>query len=153
MGEYSVSDGTAWDDFDADDDDAAMERAREWLRTGDWDVSRTLWLSASVMRRDGDIVGEVEVTLHPDPPACRGDEHAWSSPHAVVGGLRENPGVWGSGGGVKIKEVCRKCGCYKLTDTWATNPSNGTQGHTSVGYEPADQCSLDWVDSQDGGDE
>jgi hypothetical protein len=42
---------------------------------------------------------------------CR---HDWRTPHSVVGGLRENPGVWGVGAGVAEHFVCSRCGAYKV---------------------------------------
>jgi hypothetical protein len=36
---------------------------------------------------------------------------------------------------VIIHEVCVACGLKKITDTWAQNPEDGTQGLTSVRYE------------------
>ena len=152
MARYRVQDSDWGDDFDAADDDAALAYAQEWLRTGDWgDVSRTMWLEAAVLplADDGDCgesIGKARLAIHPQPPKCRGEEHVWCSPYHILGGMKENPGVWGNGGGAKIKEVCSECGIYKLTDTWATNPVNGTQGHTSVEYLPADDRSLEWVD-------
>lgn len=64
----------------------------------------------------GDTVRDVDDL----PPADEGDEHghAWRSPHAVVGGIEENPGVYGHAGGVTIDEVCVRCGLRRLTDTW-----------------------------------
>ena len=44
--------------------------------------------------------------------------------------------VWGSGGGVRIEEVCMRCGCSKTTDTWAQDPSDGEQGLDSTSYVP-----------------
>lgn len=76
-------------------------------------------------------------TIEPKEPPCPGEKaHDWESPYVILGGLEENPGVWGHGGGVIIKEVCMCCGCLKTTDTWAQNPSNGVQGLTSVAYSP-----------------
>lgn len=76
-------------------------------------------------------------TIEPKEPPCPGEKaHDWESPYAILGGLKENPGVWAHGGGVIVKEVCMCCGCLKTTDTWAQNPSNGVQGLTSVAYSP-----------------
>lgn len=151
MAKYRVQDGHYGEDFEAADDDAALAYAEEWLRTGDYDRRETLWLDAEVIQLAedgsyGETLGPVSVTLEPDVPPCRGGEHVWCSPHHILGGLEENPGVWGHGGGARIKEVCSECGLYKLIDTWATNPSDGTQGHTSVEYFPADAESLEWVE-------
>ena len=61
-------------------------------------------------------------------------KYSTQSPHEVVGGLEENPGVWGNGGGVIIHEVCQTCGVHRHTNTWAQNPVNGKQGLESVSY-------------------
>ena len=76
------------------------------------------------------------VECHPDAPDCIDcrDEHEFVSTHEVEGGLVENPGVWGNGGGVIIHEHCKYCKVTLHKDTWATNPENGTQGHTSISY-------------------
>ena len=77
-----------------------------------------------------------EITLDPEEPQCT-EEHDWQTPHHIVGGLAENPGCFGHGAGITQTCVCVHCGCRRTTDTWATRPDNGTQGHTSVRYEPA----------------
>lgn len=51
-------------------------------------------------------------------------KHEWQSPQ-WLGGVKENPGVWGHGGGVIVHEVC-ECGARKITDTWANNGPNTT---------------------------
>ncbi len=77
------------------------------------------------------------VTIDPDEPDCvGGDGHAWASPVKLVGGIKENPGCWGHGGGVIIDEACLRCGCRRQTDTWAQDPTDGTQGLRSVEYAP-----------------
>lgn len=149
MPRYEVNDGNACDSFDAADDDAALRWAEDWLADGEWERDTTRWLRASVFRLDGDEagvpVGKVKVTLQPEPPKCCGDSHAWESPYSVVGGIKENPGVFGSGGGVRTREVCRHCGAYMVTDTWATDPYDGSQGHYSEEYLPPDEASIAWV--------
>ncbi len=83
-----------------------------------------------------------------DGPECLdGDEnsHDWQSPYSVVGGIKENPGVWGSGHGqVRICEVCACCGAYRTIDHGATNSSNGLRT-TRTSYEPADAASKEWL--------
>lgn len=147
--------GACGDDFDATDDDAALEYGEEWLRSGDWGKNRseTLFLEAEVVQLHDDgqfkeTLGHIRVALQPDEPKCSAGSHAWCSPHELVGGLKDNPGVFGSGGGVRIKEVCRHCGTCRLTDTWATNPQDGTQGHETVEYFPAGKEELEWVAQQ-----
>ena len=76
---------------------------------------------------------DVEFTLHPAMPDCEtGHEHDFISPHSIVGGIEENPGVWGHGGGVIIHEVCRWCGTLRITDTWAQDPQTGEEGLRSI---------------------
>jgi len=128
---------------------SAVEAAlREWIETGDWDRSHTLWIRAYAKPRDpasgkpcDDTHRRVDitVTLHPEAPDCtKGQEHDWQSPHEIVGGCIENPGVFGHGGGVTIHEVCAHCCAHRNTDTWAQDPNTGEQGLTSVRYERAD---------------
>ncbi len=96
----------------------------------------TLFIDVSVECEETGERDSKTVTLEPDEPDCaRGHEHDWQSPHALVGGLEENPGVHGHGGGVIIAEVCPHCGCKRVTDTWGQNPSNGQQGLRTVSYE------------------
>lgn len=86
--------------------------------------------------------------IDPEAPDCEdGHEHEWESPVEVVGGLAENPGVYGHGGGVIMRCVCRHCGAYRVVDTWAQNRSTGEQGLTATSYEDADDRSLAWVES------
>lgn len=153
MAKYRVQDEHWGDDFDAADDDAALEYGEEWLRSGDWDRSETLFLEAEVVQLQDDgkfeeTLGHVRVTLPPDEPKCSAGSHAWCAPYELLGGLKENPGVFGHGGGVRIKEVCKHCGTCRLTDTWATNPCDGTQGHETVEYFPAGERELEWVAQQ-----
>lgn len=78
-----------------------------------------------------------KISVDPDEPECDDStEHDWCSPHEIVGGIEENPGVWCHGGGIVAHEVCMRCGCGRTTDTWAQDMSDGTQGLTSVSYEP-----------------
>lgn len=81
----------------------------------------------------------------PEPECLDGYGHDWRAPYEVVGGFKDNPGVWGSGGGVLIKEVCAHCGMYRLTDTWAQNPDTGEQGLEAVIYAEADDISKAWI--------
>jgi hypothetical protein len=153
MAKYRVQDEGTGDDFEAADDDAALAHGEEWLRGGSWDRSETLFLEAEVVQLDdeGDYketLGFVRVVLPPDEPKCSSGAHAWCSPYELLGGLKENPGVFGHEGGVRIKEVCKHCGTCRLTDTWATNPCNGTQGHETVEYFTPGERELEWVEQQ-----
>lgn len=81
-----------------------------------------------------------------EPPLAEpddGHEHEWCSPIGVVGGIKENPGVWGSGAGVLLHEVCSVCGLHRHTNTW--DQSQGAEPTRTVRYEAADDASLRWV--------
>ena len=119
---------------------------------GEWgDQTETLfindWASPIDPVTDEPIEGErvdVTTTIEVDEPDCTGDGHDWQSPE-MLGGLAENPGVVGHGGGVIVTEVCAHCGKYKSTDTWAQNRSTGEQGLTSIEYADADEKSERWL--------
>jgi len=121
-------------EIEADTLAEAIEEAKEFARDGDWDQDEgTIWIDTRVYDADDDEVWSGSVAVDPPEPAdC---DHEWQSPHAIVGGLEENPGVHGHGGGVIITEVCMRCGTERTTDTWAQNPETGEQGLTSVSYE------------------
>lgn len=141
MPTYLCDDGNAEIEITAD---SAEEAAQEYVDGGDWGDSSTSWVRvyAQEVDEDGDEVGDRDsyrIEIEPTEPDCSHDDgHDWQSPYSILGGLRENPGVQGHGGGVLISEVCMRCGCGKHTDTWAQDPSDGTQGHTSVRYEPGE---------------
>jgi hypothetical protein len=128
-------------------DEAARDAARAWTRSVSWDTSSgTLFVAVTISREtdDGYVSGRgsdqeerLTVAVDPEAPACSSSEgHHWARPHEIVGGLEENPGVRGHGGGVITTECCVRCGCARVTDGWATDPTTGKQGLTSVTYEP-----------------
>ncbi len=129
--------GYEYDTITATSPKEALDIARDNVDRSNYnDTDGTLWISVRV---DCEETGEdvsATVTLDEEEPDCEdGETHNWQSPHALLGGLEENPGVWGNGGGVIIKEVCMHCGCQRTTDTWAQNPETGEQGLESVSYE------------------
>lgn len=131
----------------------ARDEARQLLRDGDWSIGlaehqRTIYPDAKILVEDADgereIVDRVSVAIEPEPPKCEHDDgHDWQSPLEVVGGIEENPGCWGHGGGVIIREVCARCGRYRVTDTW--DQSQGPDPVETVHYEDADDTSEAWV--------
>jgi hypothetical protein len=134
---WQVREGYMYQTITASSPEAAVECARENVDRANYaDCTGTLWISVQVTCEE---TGEEEsdtVTLDEDAPDCEsGEEHDWQSPHSLVGGLTENPGVHGHGGGVLITEVCSHCGCKRVTDTWAQNSQTGEQGLHSVTYE------------------
>ncbi len=138
-------------DYEADSAQAAAEM---YVADGEWEHDRTQWIDVRVapIRSNGEIDEDdsdrYTVTLEPDEPECDdGQEHDWRAPHDVVGGIKENPGCWGHGGGVIQREVCAHCGTYRITDTWATRPDTGEQGLTSVRYEEPNDRSCEWIEA------
>lgn len=139
MRTYLCDDGNAEVEIEAS---SAEEAAKAYVEGGDWgEGDETFWVAVWVKEvpEDGSDEGCVErikVPVHPEEPDCTdGNTHDWQSPHDIVGGIEENPGVWGHGGGVFFHEVCMNCGCARITDTWAQDPSDGEQGLTSVRYD------------------
>lgn len=140
---WIASDGNAEVEYTCDSGEKA---AKEYVRTGDWgDRSETTWIHVSAWRMGVNAAGEIvqvdreshTITLDAEEPPCIDDrEHNWQAPHDIVGGLEENPGVYGHGGGVTITTVCMRCGCQRVVDTWAQDREDGTQGLESVSYEP-----------------
>jgi hypothetical protein len=120
-----------------DGDDDAEERLTAWVESGEYGQheanAKTVWVRAHYIRPD-ESSESITVTIEPDEPDCTEGEHDWQSPIEIVGGIKENPGCWGHGGGVIIEEVCLHCGCGRTTDTWAQNPETGEQGLDSVSY-------------------
>jgi hypothetical protein len=124
-------------------------------------ITTWVWRHALAVTDDGDVIeingidrDRLKVAIEPDEPDCDGySRHDWQSIHELVGGIEENPGVHGSGGGVTIRRVCVQCGRYREVDTWAYDPVDGEQGLESVRYEDADDDSLDWVAKHGEGEE
>jgi len=151
MNRYLCDDGNAEIEIRAE---TALEAAQEYVDDGDWNpIESTSWITVYVQQigPDGEEIGERNVhtiAIEPQEPDCSHDDgHDWQSPYEVLGGLKENPGVWGKGGGVVVTEVCAHCGQYRITDSWAQNRETGEQGLTSTEYEAADEKSEAWVRS------
>lgn len=149
MPTYQVTDGNGDITIEAASAQAACQ---EWVDTGDWgSESKTTWVTCRATPLDAGgkrLYDESEshtIEIPPTEPDCCAGSHDWATPYSVLGGLKENPGVWGNGGGVICTEVCRHCGRYQITDTWAQNPENGEQGLTSVEYRDADESSEAWL--------
>ena len=82
----------------------------------------------------------------PEPECPAAPEHDWQSPHEIVDGLPENPGVHGHGGGVVITTVCAGCGAYRQCDTWAHRRDTGEEGLESIRYLEPDEKSTAWAE-------
>ncbi|WP_019592023.1 hypothetical protein [Thioalkalivibrio sp. ALE20] len=141
--------------LNADTMTEALEQAKDLLREGDWPhEGKTAYVAAEVVEIQEDPDGNeieldhsaVSVRLDPPVPPCEADQHDWCSPHELLGGLEENPGVSGNGGGVIITEVCRHCGRYRVTNTW--DQSQGPEPVETIEYHEADEASREWCAEQ-----
>lgn len=118
-------------------EEAMADAADSYRDCGGYDTSEgTVWVDVRVTcTATGESTCET-VEIEPDEPDCEGGmAHDWASPHSIVGGCEQNPGVWGSGGGVIMHSVCLRCGCGRTVDTWAQRMDTGEQGLTSTTYE------------------
>lgn len=164
---YDRTGGGVTEDIYAESLDDAIERGREWITDGEWgDFQGTLnCVVREIVRyddsEDDGEAGKIDeratnsgqsydcsAEITADEPDCdeaaRGG-HDWQTPHKIVGGCTENPGVWGSGhGSVKCTVVCAKCGMYRTTDYGATQICNGQQ-MTRVTYTEVDEKSEAFV--------
>lgn len=113
----------------------AMESATNTIKAWYESQEKTFYIRASIADDKGNIAAHITVPIHPRAPRCVGDFHDWQRPFSLVGGIEENPGVWGNSGGIIMDEVCLNCGCKKTTNTWDTCPATGMQGLTSIKYE------------------
>ena len=124
------------EDFEADTDGDADAKARDMLRSGDYEPGEppsTFRVDAHVTRLGPGGLEEdgwsVQIDIDPDEPPCpvRKDAgHDWSSEHRMVGGLVENPGVFSSGHGqIRTVEACLACGARKTDDLGGTEPASG----------------------------
>jgi len=129
--------GHEYDTVTADSSEEALDAARENCDRSNYSDSKgTLWIDVKAVCDETGEEDEDTVTLYEGKPDCSESEHDWQQSHELFGGCKQNPGVWGHGGGVVIHEVCAHCGCKKVTDTWAQRPDTGEQGLMSVSYEP-----------------
>jgi hypothetical protein len=139
MATYKLSeDGVHYDTIEASDLDAAEKVAREQFDASVYGtINGTAWIDIWIRNTDDGDDRKVTIRVDPEEPDClSGEDHDWQAPYELLGGLEENPGVWGRGGGIISQEVCMRCGCGRTTDTWAQRRDTGEQGLTSVRYEP-----------------
>jgi len=132
-----VEGGFQYETIEAKSAQDALQVAKDNVSWDNYEEDgKPLFIEACVFNLEyHDDAASATVILDPNPPTCSGDSHDWQSPIEIVGGCKENPGVHGHGGGAIINEVCVNCGTERITDTWAQNPCNGTQGYTTVQYD------------------
>jgi hypothetical protein len=139
MARYSLRDETGYEFsvVEAESGEAALDATDDPDAVSYGVDESTIWVRYRAVNCDDDDDTSTR-TYRIDPPApkCCARSHCFQTPHEIVGGLKENPGVWGHGGGVIIREVCMHCGCERTTDTWAHDRSTGEQGLESIAYAP-----------------
>jgi len=147
MTTWICSDGEHSEEIEADSEREAAEDYVYGTDVGD--SHTTVWITVYVRHADSeDYDWSDTIAVHPDAPACESDSgHSWVAPPELVGGLEENPGVSGHGGGVLIHTVCEHCGTLRVEDTWAQDPCTGQQGLESVCYEAGKYA--DWVQDRE----
>lgn len=160
--EENMSSETTYRVWDTSGTDVEIEAetpedaAQKYVADGDWGPqTKTQFHNIQVIEVDGDDLDAEDhlVSVDPDEPPCDDDgEHDWRSPYALLGGLKENPGVFGHGGGVVSTEICVRCGCARTTDTWAQCPSTGQQGLESIEYDLDDERLEIYLNNFDSGD-
>lgn len=107
-------------EIDVDSLAEAKEKAEEWVRDGEWgDEGAVVHVDATAEDFESFVL---DVVIEPDEDAIDPnsrthcfDEHThlWERPYSVVGGCKENPGVWSIEGGVfAFLDVCR-CGAHR----------------------------------------
>jgi len=108
--------------IEAESMQAAIEEAEDWAGDGDYD--ERVIVRVEIQELGGNWDSEtitVEAGPLPQPPetecGTEDDDHDWTSPFDIVGGCRDNPGVWSKGGTRMVfAYVCSRCGLRKTVD-------------------------------------
>ena len=152
-GGFEANDDGNTESIDAETMEEAVEQAIEVWQDGSWD-GKCLIEVRVVQYGWGDEIEdtayvEVECGEDPESPDCvDGEEHDWCSPHEVVGGIKENPGVWSEGGTTLVfRTVCANCGCVKIETNYGSQRNPGQCD--AVEYDTHDQEALAWVGKTD----
>lgn len=118
---YCTGDGVVENIFQAKDAVEAMDLAIDWWAEGSWENRTELDIFVREINPWDDDMEfpmdwkTIEVGEDPPEPECsEADEHDWERPYEIVGGLKENPGVWSAGGTtMTFHSVCAHCGLHK----------------------------------------
>jgi hypothetical protein len=155
MARYEIrEDSGASEIIEAENMAEALETAREWASGGDYTDRCMVRVYVDELDEDGNETGEsesAEVMAGPEPkpePTDCGDEdedHDWQSPHELLGGCRENPGVWSlTGTAMSFDYVCGRCGIYKSVRTAGFQRNPGELAE-KIEYREADGRSKEWL--------
>lgn len=153
MKTFLIGDGQVDETILANDMEEAKSLAADWIREGSWDCKCEIDVQVAEIDADKEVVDRewitVEVGEDPPEPECYADEHDWQTPWRLLGGLRENPGVWSKGGTTMVyRSVCKNCGCYRTETDYGCQRNPG-QPTRSVEYDKADFASTEWIDRKD----
>lgn len=85
------------------------------------------------------LISEFSGHIDAPEPKCEHPEHDSCNWEMDQIGCKENPGVIGHGGGVKIYEHCANCDRTKVLNTWASHPETGEQGFKVTSYGHRDE--------------
>lgn len=148
---FIAEDDACREEIEAESMEEAIELASEKWQDGSWDGKCIVNLRVQELNENREIVDveyvDVECGDDPEAPECEdGEEHDWCSPHEVVGGMTENPGVFSkSGTTIVFVTVCSKCGCKKVETNYGSqrNPQQCDQ----IEYDTEDESALDWAKS------
>lgn len=147
MTTYSVwcdCDGERWD-IEAESLEAALDAAEDKLLEYEWDEARTGGVTMTVEVTDtetGETLSRViqidpeesDIDEHHAEHARNGHEHAWERPHAVVGGIESNPGVWSTGRTTMIFASVCVCGAHKTEVCHGSQRNPGEADTTEIEY-------------------
>ena len=155
MKKFLLSDDQAREIIEAESMIAAKEQAEENWQNGDWDGKCLVTVRVAELDEEEEETGEVEyieVECGDDPaePECTDEDgHDWQADVEVVGGIKDNPGVWIKGGTTMVcKTCCCKCGQYKRETHHGSQRNPGQVDQ--VEYLPADEASLTWIAERNG---
>ncbi len=150
MPNYRLSDDGHSEVIEAEDMADALEQAEERWQDGSWDEKCIISVRVAELDDDGKETGEVDYVDvecgedEPEPECTDDDGHDWQRPHAIVGGLDNNPGVWSTGGTTIVaKSVCCHCGKYRVETSYGSQRNPGQVD--KVEYLKADDESLEWA--------
>jgi hypothetical protein len=117
---FKTGDGVVDHVYQAKDCQEAMQLAIDWWKDGSWENKTEIDIYVQEINPFDDDMRfpmeweTIEVGEDPPEPECTEESHGWETPHEIVGGLKENPGVWSLGGTTMVyHSVCSHCGLQK----------------------------------------
>ncbi len=119
----------------------AEEAAEEYRDLGDWNLDAegahafvlNLWV---IPEGSEDSPEQFSFVMEPPIPECTGGSHRFVSPHNLVGGCVENPGVFGGPhGGITTHSVCAHCGLERTHQSRGSLPGGGGRNFPVNQYE------------------